>query len=158
MKLAALLALAAALPLQVGSFDPSDHPKPKDFIVYAAEQQTVQAGRHAVLELRFHVVDGYHVNSHTPKSEFLIPTRVEVQPANGVQASPAEYPSGHPYSFAFDPSQQLDVYSGDFTLRLPIVAAPGVHTIPATLRYQACDNAACYPPKSLAIQVLFTAH
>jgi hypothetical protein len=26
-----------------------------------------------------------------------------------------------------------------------------------TLRYQACDHAACYPPKSLPVQVIFTA-
>jgi hypothetical protein len=26
-----------------------------------------------------------------------------------------------------------------------------------SLRYQACDSAACYPPKTLPIQVVFTA-
>jgi hypothetical protein len=26
-----------------------------------------------------------------------------------------------------------------------------------TLRYQACDNASCYPPKTLPVQILFTA-
>jgi hypothetical protein len=148
------LALALLLALQFGAFD---QPKPKSYIVYAADQQTIAAGKHAVLKLHFHVVDGYHVNSHTPNSELLIPTRIEFQPANGVQASPAEYPSGHAYSFASDPSEKLDVYTGDFIVRLPVVATPGSHTVAGTLKYQACDNAACYPPKSLPIQVLFVA-
>jgi hypothetical protein len=45
------------------------------------------------------------------------------------------------------------VYAGDFTVKLPVVAAAGDHTINGTLRYQACDNAACYPPKTLPLQV-----
>jgi len=29
--------------------------------------------------------------------------------------------------------------------------------VDGTLRYQACDQAACYPPKSLPVEVIFTA-
>jgi hypothetical protein len=61
------------------------------------------------------------------------------------------------YSFSFDPTEKLDVYAGDFTMKLPVVAAAGEHTVSGVLRYQACDNAACYPPKTLPVQVLFTA-
>jgi hypothetical protein len=46
-------------------------------VAYAAEAQTVAAGKPAVLELRFHVADGFHVNSHTPKSEMLIATTLK---------------------------------------------------------------------------------
>ncbi|MEO6804873.1 MAG: protein-disulfide reductase DsbD domain-containing protein [Edaphobacter sp.] len=51
----------------------------------------------------------------------------------------------------------MDVYSGSFTVKLPVVAEPGTHTVAGTLRYQACDRAACYPPKNLPVQILFTA-
>ena len=44
-----------------------------------------------------------------------------------------------------------------FTVKLPVVADTGTHTVDGTLRYQACDHAACYPPKSLPVQVIFTA-
>ena len=108
-------------------------------------------------QLHFRVVDGFHVNSHTPKSELLIPTRIELQPAAGVRADAVEYPAGTSYSFSFDPTEKLDVYSGDFTVKLPVVAEAGSHTVDGTLRYQACDHAACYPPKSLPVQVIFTA-
>jgi hypothetical protein len=131
--------------------------KPKSFIVYAAEQQNVMAGKRSVLELRFRVVDGFHVNSHTPKSELLIPTQIVLQPAAGVKTETLEYPAGISYSFSFDPTEKLDVYSGAFTVRLPVVADAGPHTLDGTLRYQACDHAACYPPRSLPVQVIFTA-
>jgi hypothetical protein len=154
----ALVALpGAALPaLQVGNLD-APAPKPKSFVIYAAEQQVVAAGKRSVLELHFRVVDGFHVNSHTPKSELLIPTQIALQPAAGVKAEAVEYPAGTSYSFSFDPTEKLDVYSGAFTVKLPVVAEAGVHTVDGTLRYQACDHAACYPPKSLPVQVIFTA-
>jgi Disulphide bond corrector protein DsbC len=131
--------------------------KAKSYVVYAAESQTVPADKSAVLELRFHVMDGYHVNSHTPKSELLIPTALKLDVADGVKQGTLQYPAGKTYSFSFDPTEKLDVYAGDFTVKLPVVAAAGEHTVNGTLRYQACDNAACYPPKALPVQVLFSA-
>jgi DsbC/DsbD-like thiol-disulfide interchange protein len=153
---AVLLAPQVVKAQQVGNLD-APPPKPKSFVVYAAEQQNVAAGKRSVLELHFRVVDGFHVNSHTPKSELLIPTQITLQPATGVKAEAVEYPAGTSYSFSFDPTEKLDVYSGAFTVKLPVVAEAGTHKVDGTLRYQACDHAACYPPKSLPVQVIFTA-
>jgi hypothetical protein len=130
---------------------------PKNTVIYVAEQQSVRAGARSVVELHFKVVDGYHVNSHTPKSDFLIPTSLKTQPADGVTQSAVEYSAGQEFSFSFSPTEKLDVYSGDFTVKVPVVAQAGEHTIEASLHYQACDHAACYPPKSLPLQILFTA-
>jgi hypothetical protein len=156
--LAALSLFTAALPLQFGTAQVGNmDSRPKAYIVYAAESQSVSAGKRAELELRFQIAPGFHVNSHTPKSELLIPTTLTLAPANGVKAGALEYPPGKPYSFSFDPTDKLDVYAGDFTVKLPVVAAPGDHTIDGTLKYQACDNASCYPPRTLPVKVLFTA-
>jgi Disulphide bond corrector protein DsbC. len=117
----------------------------------------VKPGKKAVVELRFKVAEGFHVNSHTPKSELLIPTNLTLQPAAGVKAAAIEYPAGTEYSFSFEPNEKLDVYSGAFTVKLPVVVEAGSHTVSGVLRYQACDNAACYPPKSLPVEVVLTA-
>jgi len=153
----ALLAGAATPPRAVAQFDMDARGKPRTYILYSAEPQTIPAGRRAELELRFKVVPGYHVNSHTPKSPYLIPTVLTLQAADGVKTDALQYPAGKPYSFAFDPADKLDVYVGDFSVMLPVVAAPGGHALDATLRYQACDNASCYPPRNLPIKILFTA-
>ena len=157
LSASALLAAAVAGPAtaQLGNMDAAG--KPKSYVLYAAEPQTVPAGKHAVLELRFHLVQGYHVNSHTPKSDLLIPTALTLQPADGVKASPPEYPAGQPFSFSFDPNDKLDVYASDFTVKLPVVAIAGAHTVDGSLKYQACDHASCYPPKALPVRVVFTA-
>jgi DsbC/DsbD-like thiol-disulfide interchange protein len=150
------LTFGASLMAQQGSLS-APAAKPKQYVSYAAEEQVVKAGKKAVVELRFRVMDGFHVNSHTPKSELLIPTNLTLQPAAGVKAAAIEYPAGMEYSFSFEPGEKLDVYSGGFTVKVPVVAEAGSHTVDGVLRYQACDNAACYPPKSLPVQVVVTA-
>ncbi len=126
-------------------------------VAYVAEPQSVTAGKPGVLLVHFRVMESYHVNSHTPKSELLIPTALRLTPADGVKAGDLEYPAGKQFSFSFDSKEKLDVYAGDFTVKVPVTAAKGEHTVTGALRYQACDNAQCYPPKSLPVEVLFTA-
>ncbi len=131
--------------------------RPKQTVVYVAEAHDVPAGKQSVVELHFKVLDGYHVNSHTPKSEFLIPTTLEAKAAEGVKAGVPVYAPGREFSFAFSPEEKLDVYTGDFMVKLPVTSAWGAHTIAGSLRYQACDKAACYPPKTLAVEIPLTA-
>ena len=153
--LMALLVGAGTLPAQMGNLNAP--PRPKSYVTYAPEPQVVTAGKRSVLEMHFRVLNGFHVNSNTPKSEILIPTKLALQPAAGVKTEAAEYPAGTAYSFSFSPKEKLDVYAGDFTVKLPVIAAAGTHTVDGTLHYQACDHAACYPPKNLPVQVIFTA-
>ena len=129
----------------------------KHRVTYVAEAQTVAAGKLGVLEVRFRVDEGFHVNSHTPKSDLQIPTALELGSAPGVKVTAAEYPAGKEYSFSFDPSEKLDVYSDSFVVRVPIVAVAGQHELKGELKYQACDKAACYPPRTLPVDVVFAA-
>ena len=130
---------------------------PKHRVTYVAEPQSVAAGKKAVLELKFKVDDGFHVNSHTPKSELQIPTAVSLGLSDGVKTAAAEYPAGKEYSFSFDPSEKLDVYSDFFVVKVPVVATAGSHELKGELKYQACDKAACYPPRTLPVDVVFSA-
>jgi thiol:disulfide interchange protein len=130
---------------------------PKSYVQFASEPQSIASNKQATLELRFQVVQGFHINSHTPKSKFLIPTMLSLQPATGVKPGLPEFPAGQLYSFAFDPSEKVDVYANSFIVKLPVVATTGEHMIDATLKYQACDNASCYPPKTLVVKILFNA-
>ena len=96
-------------------------------------------------------------SAHQPPSNLLSPTSVTRAPAPGVSAAPASYPAGQRYVLAVGDGEALDVYTGSFTVTLPVVAAAGQHTLSGSLRYQACDRAACYPPRTLPVDLLFTA-
>ncbi len=129
----------------------------KAYIAYTEMPQTIPAGKRATIELRFRVLPGFHVNSHTPAQSNLIPTALTLSATPGVKPSEPAYPAGQPFSFSFDPKEKLSVYAGDFIVKLPITAAPGNHSLDAVLRYQACNNASCFPPRTLPVKIPFTA-
>lgn len=116
---------------------------------------SVPQGKSGTVPLSFRVVRGYHINSNKPKSEFLIPTALKVDAATDIVIGRITYPEGKDMSFAFAPDEKLNVYAGDFQLGVLVRPLRSVQTgkymIRGSLKYQACDNAACYPPKQLPI-------
>ncbi len=133
-------------------------PMPKGgHVTFIADGQSIAAGKPATLTLHFRVDPGFHINSHAPKSDMLIPTKILVEDMNGADVSDVSFPVGTQYSFAFEPNTKLDVYTGDVTLTAHVKAKPGTYTLKAALHYQACDQAACYPPKTLPLEQPFVA-
>jgi Disulphide bond corrector protein DsbC len=117
---------------------------------------TVTRGKPNTVNLRFRVSTGFHVNSNQPKSEFLIPTVLKLNAPTDIIVGRVGYPAGEEMSFAFAPDDKLSVYTGEFPLSVevrPLAGViPGKYMIHGELRYQACDNAACYPPKKLPVE------
>ena len=151
----ALISAPLTLTAQLGNLNGT--PLPKSFVTYAELPQTVAANHASTLELHFRVLPGYHVNSHTPTESYLIRTELTVPASAGVKAAEATYPAGQPYAFSFDPKNKLSVYAGDFVVKLPVTVTAGAHSIDASLRYQACNSASCFPPKTLPVKIDFTA-
>jgi hypothetical protein len=116
---------------------------------------TAVQGKPAIVPLMFRVTPGYHINSNQPKSEFLIPTALRVEATTDIVIGKTSYPEGQDMSFPFDPDEKLNVYTGDFKIDVQVrplhTVQPGKYIVRATLKYQACDNAACYPPKQLPV-------
>jgi hypothetical protein len=117
------------------------------------EQVTVPAGKTAAVSLHFRIEPGLHINSHTPREEELIPTTLSIPEGSGVRLEGADYPPGTEFVLALDPTSKLSVYSGEFIIQARIVAIAGEHLIEARLRYQACDQKACMPPKTITVPI-----
>lgn len=105
--------------------------------------------------LNFRVASGFHINSATPHSEFLIPTTLKIDPPTDIVLGKTEYPAGKDLSFPFSADEKLSVYSGDFSIDVTVhplhAVVPAKYALHGTLRYQACDNSQCFPPKSLPV-------
>jgi thiol:disulfide interchange protein len=116
---------------------------------------TAQRAQATMVNLNFRVPPGYHINSNTPKSEFLIPTALKMDLPTDIILGKIQYPPGEDASFPFSPDEKLSVYSGDFTIAVAVhplqSVTPGKYIIHGMLHYQACDNAACYPPKTVPV-------
>ena len=119
------LLMAAPVAAQVDLSTPPV--KAKQYVAYDSEAQVLPAGRRAVLELRFKVLPGFHVNSPRAKVGAAAADQGGAWRAGrGVKvAAGPSTPRGVPFSFAIDPSEKLDVYAGDFVVRVPVVAAAG---------------------------------
>jgi hypothetical protein len=116
---------------------------------------TAPRATQTVVNLDFRVAHGFHVNSNTPKSEFLIPTKLNMDVPTDIILGKIDYPAGKDLSFPFSPDETLNVYSGDFTIAVGVhplhAVVPGKYMMHGVLRYQACDNAQCFPPKTLPL-------
>lgn len=117
---------------------------------------TVAPGKSTPVAFTFHIKPGFHVNSNKPISPELIPTQLGFSPPEDLILARITYPAGVLTSFPFDPNEKLSVYSGALTVKAVVLPAPkataGTYTVHGELKYQACDNSACYPPKRLPVQ------
>jgi hypothetical protein len=152
--IAALTLVSALAPGQRPLFDDSSRSTTKPAVVFLyPEQVTIPAGKSTTLALHFRVAPGLHINSHTPREHELIPATFSIPEGSGVRLVSAVYPPGTEFTLPLDPTTKLSVYSGEFTIQARIVAASGGHLVEATLRYQACDNNACMPPKTITAAI-----
>jgi hypothetical protein len=145
-------------PLGDAPLAPAPAPAGKVPLVTIAPVPLVTAPRAAqtMVNLDFRVPRGYHINSNTPKSEFLIPTALKMDLPTDIILGKIEYPAGDDLAFPFSPDEKLNVYTGDFKIVVavhPLLSVtPGKYVMHGVLRYQACDNSACYPPKTVRVE------
>jgi hypothetical protein len=153
---AALAAGAGAACSQALPWQSSDNPGgPNQQLVHFLypQQVNVPAGTAQTVDLHFRIANGLHINSHTPRQKALIRTELIAAEPIGVKIAAVDFPDGTDFAFPVDPSQKLSIYSGEFVLKMHLTAQPGNHLIQAALRYQACDNSTCFPPRNAPVAV-----
>ena len=112
---------------------------------------TITAGRTAKATVYLNIPAGLHVNSSRPGSEFAIATRVTAKSTGGVRIGPVNYPRGKNRKFEFS-ADTINVYEGrtPFTFNVTVPANYRKYSVVVTVsvRYQACTDEVCYPPKT----------
>jgi len=117
--------------------------------------KSVYRGHPGIVQLQFRIASGFHINSNQPKQEYLKKTELRLDAPTDIAVVKVKYPAGEDRSFTFDPNEKLNVYSGDFAVDVTVTplktVLPDNYAVHGMLKYQACDNAACYPPKQMPI-------
>lgn len=159
---AAALLAASVAPAFAQSLGLAGGSRPEDVLTVslAADADRLVAGKPFRLALVAVLHDPWHVNSHTPSEDYLIPTAVSLGPSPGLAFREAAYPAHQEKKFAFS-DRPLAVYEGRLVFRIDGVADPsaatGPRTLTATIEYQACNDQQCLAPAqktaSLSIDV-----
>ena len=109
------------------------------------------------LPLRLEITPGFHINAKKPTLDYLIPTKLKWT-SKEFQLLDVDYPPAERYTFSFAPGKPLKVYQGTISIRsrfhVPGRTPTGKVTLRGVLRYQACDDNACYPPKKVPVEAL----
>jgi DsbC/DsbD-like thiol-disulfide interchange protein len=116
---------------------------------------TPAAGAEVIAVLSFAIDEGYHTHSNKPSEPNFIATVLTVPHAKGVTVGTAVYPKGKSHKVE-GLDKPVSLFEEQFTISIPIkleASATLPLTLPASLRYQACQGATCYPPKTLKLEI-----
>ncbi|MCA9117959.1 MAG: hypothetical protein KDA79_22965, partial [Planctomycetaceae bacterium] len=95
----------------------------------------------------------WHINANPAMPDFLVPTELKVESKQGLQLTGLRYPAAQKATLpGFE--KPLNVYSGRAiiygTVTIPR-AASGKVEMGLRVRYQACDDRRCLPPKTIKL-------
>lgn len=141
--------LAVVLALMAGAGEAQIRRPEKASFVLTADRTAHEAGSPARVAALVTIEPGWHVNSHKPTFDYLIPTELDLDLPESWAAETVQYPQAEMQTFAFA-DQPLAVYDGSVvivgSLQVPAGTAQGQVPIRAKLRYQACNDSQCLPP------------
>lgn len=115
----------------------------------------VDKGKAARGTIVLSIPGGLHVNSSRPGNRYQIPTSVRLS-AQGARVSGPTYPRGVNRKFQFSDTS-INVYEGTvrfpFTVTVPAGFRGNTVRVRAVVRYQACTDEVCYPPRTKEVTI-----
>jgi hypothetical protein len=120
------------------------------------QPQKVAGKRNDAVQVKIPVsiLDGYHVNNNAPLDTTLIPLSVTWTALGALEGGQVTYPKAEKISVG---DEAVLVFTGKFDLivnfKVSAKAPAGPGVASGKLRYQACNNRSCFPPKTIEISV-----
>ena len=121
-------------------------------------QATVKTkrGTAATVTVKVAIPAGFHANSHTPTDPNLIPLTLKWT-GGPLKDGVIAYPKPALEKYSFSAGKDISVVTGTFDVvtkfQVPATAETGPAAQTGTLRYQACNDRMCFPPKTLNVNV-----
>jgi len=107
------------------------------------------------IALKVKINEKYHINSYKPSDDSYIKTEV-LSKSEYLNKIAVFFPPHKMYKFSFSDTE-IPVYEGEFLVGLTFLPKENVKdgelVVPIEMTYQACDNNACYPPKTIKSEI-----
>ena len=105
------------------------------------------------------VAPGFHIQSDKPRDPSLIALTLTIDAPSGVTVGKLVFPPSKDFVLKGS-DQPLAVFEGAFTIEAQLIVAKdhpaGEVTVPARLRYQACDETTCFRPVTVPLSWTLT--
>ena len=127
---------------------------PKDLVKIETYQSfdKVYPGSEFKLALEVNVEEGWHINSHKPYDEYLIPTSLTIIENPNFRLKKVAYPEPHDFKLSFSESP-LSVWEGTVykgaLIEVDSNLTPGIYPLVVELEYQACNDISCQAPTAV---------
>jgi DsbC/DsbD-like thiol-disulfide interchange protein len=148
----AFIAWPAALALAMSVQATQQSPRPRAEVTPIVESVGMTNEAQVVLQVR--LPSDVHVQAHEPRDPSLIPTVLTLEAPPGVAVEETTYPP--PTELAqVGRAEPLAVLGPQFRIEVRLRIAEGTTgdlVVPAVLRYQACNDAVCFPPARAAAE------
>lgn len=146
MTRSALLAVLAMLVAATGAGAQPGRPRAE---VTPVVETAGAPGTRTRLSLKVRLPEHVHVQAHEPRDPSLIPTVLTVEAPPGLTVERIAYPPPIELTQA-GRGETLAVLGPEFSIDVEVTIAKGTSvgdlTVPAVLRYQACDDKVCFAP------------
>ena len=108
------------------------------------------------IQLALTIKEGWHINSHKPLDEFLIPTEVRLTSLAGTRLLSTDFDEPVLAAFSFSETK-LSVFEHSTRIEVDLLAPRGTaarkDTIKGSIFYQACNDASCLAPAESAFSL-----
>ncbi len=119
---------------------------------------TVAAGRAAEIIVTAKVEPGFHINSHQPGADYLIPTILSFEPLPEASFGEIIYPEPKLATFSFS-EEALSVYENEIVLKSKLTLSDqfpsGAALVRGKFSYQACNDQNCFAPTTETFEIPF---
>ena len=122
----------------------------------AIAPEKIKKGRSVRATVTMDIPQGLHVQSNKPLDKFLVPTKLDVETPSGMSIGPISYPRPLMRKLKFSKGN-VAVYEGKamirFNVTVPANYSGGSGEIKGKLRFQACNDEACFPPVTREVKM-----
>ena len=116
----------------------------------------VKKGRVVKASVVVDIPKGLHVQSSKPLDKYLVATKLDVETPSGMKVGPISYPRAVMRNLKFSKGA-VAVYEGRAVLRFNVTVPANYGgssgEIKGKLRFQACNDEACFPPRTSEVKM-----
>jgi hypothetical protein len=116
----------------------------------------IKKGRVVRASVVMDIPAGLHVQSSKPLDKFLVATKLDVETPSGMKVGPVSYPRPLMRKLKFSKGN-VAVYEGKAVIRFNVTVPPnysgGSGDVKGRLRFQACNDDACFPPVTREVKM-----